>query len=219
MTNDDIMQRRIVNRDLSNAANDGVRPAVCPRTEFHEIDGKIVLAVMVPDGNFKPYADKTGTYWTKSGPDKRRIVAREPNKAADGDDHRGIRTDGLGNRTDGSEIRTDALGIRTDHAQIRTESGRDRTDWPQNSLDDVPKAVKKLVFALRGETLFTTQLMERLKIKSRDALSVTYIKPGLGHEVIEMLFPDASRTKKQAYRLTEKGLVLLRGRGLEVVDK
>ena len=70
-------QRSVINRDLSNAANDGVRPAVYPRTEFHEIDGKIVLAVLVPEGSAKPYADKSGAYWTKSGPDKRRIVARE----------------------------------------------------------------------------------------------------------------------------------------------
>ena len=70
-------QRSVINRDLSNAANDGVRPAIYPRTEFHEIDGKVVLAVLVPEGSTKPYADKSGAYWTKSGPDKRRIVARE----------------------------------------------------------------------------------------------------------------------------------------------
>ena len=70
-------QRNVINRDLSNAANDGVRPAVYPRTEFHEIDGNVVLAVMVPEGSAKPYADKSGAYWTKSGPDKRRIAARE----------------------------------------------------------------------------------------------------------------------------------------------
>ena len=471
-------QRRIVNRDLSNAANDSVRPAVYPRTEFHEIDGKVVLAVMVPDGNFKPYADKAGAYWTKSGPDKRRIVAREelqrllqrsllvhadempvanssiadldrgrfgeflernygfvkadafeggkadvpqilsnlglmsgsqltlaglmlfgidpqrrvpvnvvkavwfkgrdasvseyhdsedvcgtirdmykgtmsflkrcvhhvqagqdfnsvgvlevseealkelvvnmflhrdyfvsspwrvfvfddrielvspgslPNHLSieqmkagvsiprnpllfsmavkDGIPYRGIgtgvrraialepdivfendadgffvkaiiklhpvadessrsaqenedcgfKTDNPGNGTDCLGIRTDASGIRTDHAKIRTRSGGNRTDRIQHRLDDVPKAVRRLVFALKDETLFTTQLMERLKIKSRGALSVTYVKPGLRREVIEMLFPRASRTKKQAYRLTEKGLVLLRG--LEGEDK
>ena len=38
-------QKKLVNRDLANAASDGVRPAIYPRTEFHEIDDKLILAV------------------------------------------------------------------------------------------------------------------------------------------------------------------------------
>ncbi len=63
--------------EISNASNDNVRPAVYPRTEFHTIDGKLILAVIVPEGVSKPYADKTGVFWVKSGPDKRRVTARE----------------------------------------------------------------------------------------------------------------------------------------------
>lgn len=69
--------KKTLERDLANAANDGVRPAVYPRTEFHTINGKQVLAVHVAEGVSKPYADKTGSFWTKAGPDKRRITARE----------------------------------------------------------------------------------------------------------------------------------------------
>lgn len=63
--------------EISNASNDNVRPAVYPRTEFHTIDGKLILAVIVPEGVSKPYADKTGAFWVKVGPDKRRVTARE----------------------------------------------------------------------------------------------------------------------------------------------
>ena len=63
--------------EISNASNENVRPAVYPRTEFHTIDGKLVLAVTVPEGVSKPYADRSGFFWVKSGPDKRRVTARE----------------------------------------------------------------------------------------------------------------------------------------------
>lgn len=70
-------QKKLVNRDLANAASDGVRPAIYPRTEFHEIDDKLILAVIVSEGVSKPYANKSGEYWTKAGPDKRRVTARD----------------------------------------------------------------------------------------------------------------------------------------------
>lgn len=70
-------QSAAVNAELSNAANDNVRPLVYPRTEFHRIGGKTVLAVIVPEGVSKPYADKHGSFWTKNGPGKRRVTARE----------------------------------------------------------------------------------------------------------------------------------------------
>ena len=73
----DAAQKKALNDELSNASNDNVRPVVYPRTEYHVIDGRQVLAVIVPEGVSKPYADKSGSFWTKAGPDKRRITARE----------------------------------------------------------------------------------------------------------------------------------------------
>jgi len=71
----DAASKKTLNRELSNAANDNVRPPVYPRTEYHSIDGKQILLVHVPEGVSKPYSDKSGNYWLKSGPDKRRITA------------------------------------------------------------------------------------------------------------------------------------------------
>lgn len=110
-----------------------------------------------------------------------------------------------------SENRAGQAGIRTDWARIRTDSTENRTDVARIRTDDVvSKAIRKLLVALGDDELFTIELMSRLRIRSRGALFVTYIKPGLENGLIEMRYPDTSRTKKQAYRLTGKGLSLLR---------
>ena len=69
--------KKLLDGEISNAANDNVRPAVYPQTEYHTIRGKQILCVTIAEGVSKPYADKSGNYWMKSGPDKRRITSRE----------------------------------------------------------------------------------------------------------------------------------------------
>lgn len=70
---------RTINQQLSDAANDKVRPSIYPKTEIHRVgeDNRLVLAVVVPEGVSKPYSDKSGAFWVKSGADKRRITSRE----------------------------------------------------------------------------------------------------------------------------------------------
>lgn len=70
---------RELNSQISDAANDKVRPSIYPRTEIHQVgeDNRLVLVVLIPDGVSKPYSDKSGAFWVKSGADKRRITARE----------------------------------------------------------------------------------------------------------------------------------------------
>jgi len=70
-------QVKTLDSEISNASNDNVRPAVYPQTEYHTIDGKLILVVHVLEGVAKPYSDKTGCFWVKAGPDKRRVTARE----------------------------------------------------------------------------------------------------------------------------------------------
>ena len=72
-----IKDKKILTDEISNAANDNVRPAIYPQTEYHTVKGKQILCVTVAEGALKPYSDKGGSYWTKSGPDKRRITSRE----------------------------------------------------------------------------------------------------------------------------------------------
>lgn len=66
-----------INEILSDAANDKVRPSIYPETEIVRLEEKLVLVVNVRSGISKPYSDKSGGFWVKSGPDKRRITSRE----------------------------------------------------------------------------------------------------------------------------------------------
>lgn len=66
-----------INGLISNAASDHVRPAVVPLTEnvFHP--NGTVIVVTIPNGLAKPYMDKSGIIWVKTGADKRRASSRE----------------------------------------------------------------------------------------------------------------------------------------------
>ena len=66
-----------LNQLISNAASQNVRPALDPSTEnvFHS--NGTVLVVTISEGINKPYMDRNGVIWVKSGSDKRRATSRE----------------------------------------------------------------------------------------------------------------------------------------------
>ena len=66
-----------INRTLSDAANDKVRPSIYPETTIIRLEEQLVMVLTVRPGISKPYSDKSGGFWVKSGPDKRRITSRE----------------------------------------------------------------------------------------------------------------------------------------------
>jgi ATP-dependent DNA helicase RecG len=69
---------RRINQLLSNTATDWVRPSLIPGTELiRTSDGRVVMLITVPEGISKPYCDKNGVFWMKSGADKRRLTSRE----------------------------------------------------------------------------------------------------------------------------------------------
>ncbi len=74
LTTDDI---RRINQLLSNAASQNLKPAINPLTEIVTINGNRILIIDVPQGINKPYQDKNGSIWVKSGADKRKATARE----------------------------------------------------------------------------------------------------------------------------------------------
>ena len=49
--------KKILTDEISNAANDNVRPAIYPQTEYHTVKGKQILCVTVAEGALKPYSD------------------------------------------------------------------------------------------------------------------------------------------------------------------
>lgn len=66
------------NQLISNAASQLVRSPLTVRTENVLLEnGRVVIVLTVPKGLDKPYFDKNGVIWLKSGADKRRVQSKE----------------------------------------------------------------------------------------------------------------------------------------------
>ena len=68
---------RRVNQLISATASQNVQPAINPVTENIKTDNGLVIVVDISAGINKPYQDKNGVFWVKSGSDKRRATSRE----------------------------------------------------------------------------------------------------------------------------------------------
>ncbi len=67
-----------INQLISHAATQNERSPLTVRTENIALEtGLIVIVLTVPEGIDKPYFDKSGVIWLKSGSDKRRIQSKE----------------------------------------------------------------------------------------------------------------------------------------------
>lgn len=67
-----------INQIISNAASQLVKSPLTVRTENVALkNGHIVVVVTVPKGLDKPYFDKNGVIWLKTGADKRRVNSKE----------------------------------------------------------------------------------------------------------------------------------------------
>jgi ATP-dependent DNA helicase RecG len=66
-----------INQLVANAASQNVRPSVNVRTANVAHPSGTVMVVSITEGVTKPYMDKDGTIWVKSGSDKRRATSRE----------------------------------------------------------------------------------------------------------------------------------------------
>jgi ATP-dependent DNA helicase RecG len=66
-----------LNQLVSNTASQNVEPVINPVTENVETEHGLVMIIEVPEGISKPYQDKNGAFWVKSGSDKRKATSRE----------------------------------------------------------------------------------------------------------------------------------------------
>lgn len=67
-----------VNQLISNAASQIVKSPLTVRTMNVALDnGQVVIVLTVPKGMDKPYFDKNGVIWLKTGADKRRVNSKE----------------------------------------------------------------------------------------------------------------------------------------------
>ena len=75
LTNEDISR---INQLISNAASQQVRSPLTVQTENMALEnGRLVIVLTVPKGIDKPYFDKNGVIWLKTGADKRRVNSKE----------------------------------------------------------------------------------------------------------------------------------------------
>lgn len=65
------------NQWISAAANEHINPPVYPRTQTAELEEKVIMLIEISEGLSKPYCDKDGVYWIKSGSDKRKASPQE----------------------------------------------------------------------------------------------------------------------------------------------
>jgi ATP-dependent DNA helicase RecG len=67
-----------INQLISNAASQLVKSPLTVRTENIALEsGRLVIVLTVPKGLDKPYFDKNGVIWLKTGSDKRRVNSKE----------------------------------------------------------------------------------------------------------------------------------------------
>ncbi len=67
-----------INQLISNAASQGVRSPLTVETENMALENRrVVIVLRVPKGMDKPYFDKNGVIWLKTGSDKRRVNSKE----------------------------------------------------------------------------------------------------------------------------------------------
>ncbi len=67
-----------LNQLIGNVAAQHIRSPVTVQTENLELEnGRLVIVLTVPKGMDKPYFDRNGVIWLKSGADKRRINSKE----------------------------------------------------------------------------------------------------------------------------------------------
>ena len=69
---------RRLNQLIGNAATQHMRSPISPTTENVSVArGRVVIVVDVPEGLDKPYFDRLGVIWVKTGSDRRRIQSKE----------------------------------------------------------------------------------------------------------------------------------------------
>ncbi len=85
-------------------------------------------------------------------------------------------------------------------------------DTPHDTIHDAIHdtiQVTKLLKILRGE-MSREEILSKLELKNRDNLRRVYLKPALESGFIELTLPGKRRSKKQKYRITEKGKIFLK---------
>ena len=101
--------------------------------------------------------------------------------------------------------------IRIFLSSVQKERGKGVQEKVQEGGEvrgEVDGKIKKVVLAVRGNTISANEIMKSLQLKGEDSFRKRYLVPSLENGYVQMLYPDAPKRPDQAYYLTEKGLAL-----------
>ncbi|WP_329601943.1 Fic family protein [Sansalvadorimonas verongulae] len=79
--------------------------------------------------------------------------------------------------------------------------------------DQATDQVKRLLEVLRsakGQPLGAKELMELLQLKHRPTFRKNYLMPAIESGLVSMSFPDSPKSPKQSYRLSDRGLSMVK---------
>jgi len=66
-----------LNSQLANIASNNILPPIFIKTETVSVNGNNLVVVTIPEGNGKPYKDRSGNIYVKNGSDKRKVTSNE----------------------------------------------------------------------------------------------------------------------------------------------
>jgi ATP-dependent DNA helicase RecG len=73
----------------------------------------------------------------------------------------------------------------------------------------VTTQVRNLISVFNG-THYRQELQKKLGLANREHFRKTYLQPAIDDEYVALTIPDKPQSSKQQYRLTQKGINLLR---------
>ena len=109
-------------------------------------------------------------------------------------------------RGDGGIVSSSTQVSTQDGTQADAERGQVRGQVRGQARGQVRGQVQRLILAIEHATLSRQEIMDVLRLRSRDKFISNYLRPALADEYIAMSIPETPNDPNQAYSLTPKGL-------------
>ena len=112
------------------------------------------------------------------------------------------------------EFHTDGNSVWVVFRYTRKAVGSYPTVTPQSpdSYPTVTPQVGKVLSAIGNQTLSTKDVMEMIGLKDKSNFLELYLYPAIRLDLVEPIYPEKPKHPRQKYRLTEKGLDLIKNK-------
>ena len=112
------------------------------------------------------------------------------------------------------EFHTDGNSVWVIFRYTRKTMEYDPTATPQlpHSYPTATPQVEKVLHAIKEQTLSTKEIMGMLGLKDKSNFLELYLYPATRQNLVEPIYPDNPKHPRQKYRLTEKGINLIKNK-------